>query len=54
MNDEIYAANIKTSPYPGFPTDLQAQIMTLMTISNGNQKLKKIFSKIDLCMYKNL
>ena len=27
--------DIKTLPYPGFPTDLQAQIMALMTISNG-------------------
>ena len=23
---------IKTEPYPGFPTDLQAQIMVLMTL----------------------
>ena len=27
--------NIKTDPYPGFPTDLQAQIMILMTQANG-------------------
>ena len=26
--------NIKTSPYPGFPTDLQAQLMALMCIAN--------------------
>ena len=26
---------ITTSPYPGFPTDLQAQFMALMTIANG-------------------
>lgn len=26
---------IKTSPHPGFPTDMQAQLMTLMAISNG-------------------
>ncbi len=26
---------IKTSPYPGFPTDLQAQVMTMMTVSKG-------------------
>ena len=41
MNDEIYPVNIKTSPYPGFPTDLQAQIMTLMTISNGKSEIKE-------------
>ncbi|MDR0850211.1 MAG: UDP-N-acetylglucosamine 1-carboxyvinyltransferase [Christensenellaceae bacterium] len=27
--------NIETSPYPGFPTDLQAQTMVLQTISRG-------------------
>lgn len=27
--------DIKTMPYPGFPTDMQAQFMALMTISEG-------------------
>ncbi len=27
--------NIKTAPYPGFPTDLQAQVMTLLTQADG-------------------
>lgn len=27
--------DIKTMPYPGFPTDLQAQIMALMTLGQG-------------------
>ena len=27
--------DIKTMPYPGFPTDMQAQFMTLMTIAEG-------------------
>lgn len=27
--------NIETMPYPGFPTDLQSQILTLQTISRG-------------------
>ena len=40
-HSKIYAANIKTSPYPGFPTDLQAQIMALMTISNGKSEIKE-------------
>ena len=40
-HNKIYAANIKTSPYPGFPTDLQAQIMALMTISNGKSEIKE-------------
>ena len=28
--------DIKTLPYPGFPTDMQAQFMALMTIGQGN------------------
>lgn len=28
-------ANIKTSPYPGFPTDLQPQIGVLLSVSDG-------------------
>ncbi len=31
---KIKSVNIKTSPYPGFPTDMQAQIMTLMTVAD--------------------
>jgi UDP-N-acetylglucosamine 1-carboxyvinyltransferase len=31
----IRAVDIKTSPYPGFPTDMQAQMMSLMSISEG-------------------
>ena len=29
------STDVKTMPYPGFPTDMQAQFMALMTISNG-------------------
>jgi UDP-N-acetylglucosamine 1-carboxyvinyltransferase len=31
----IRAVNIKTRPYPGFPTDMQAQFMALMCIADG-------------------
>lgn len=31
----IKSTDIKTLPYPGFPTDLQAQFMALMTVGNG-------------------
>ena len=31
----LKSVDIKTMPYPGFPTDLQAQIMALMTLSDG-------------------
>jgi UDP-N-acetylglucosamine 1-carboxyvinyltransferase len=30
-----HAADITTEPYPGFPTDLQAQVMALMTVADG-------------------
>ncbi|NJR40411.1 MAG: UDP-N-acetylglucosamine 1-carboxyvinyltransferase [Leptolyngbyaceae cyanobacterium CSU_1_4] len=30
------ATDITTLPYPGFPTDVQAPLMTLMTLSQGN------------------
>jgi UDP-N-acetylglucosamine 1-carboxyvinyltransferase len=32
---EIRAVDIKTLPYPGFPTDLQAQVMALMATGKG-------------------
>jgi UDP-N-acetylglucosamine 1-carboxyvinyltransferase len=31
----IRSAGVTTRPYPGFPTDMQAQFMALMTIGNG-------------------
>ena len=31
----IKSVNIATNPYPGFPTDMQAQFMALMTLGNG-------------------
>lgn len=33
--DRPVAKDAKTLPYPGFPTDMQAQFMALMTIANG-------------------
>ena len=40
-SDLINGIEIETKPYPGFPTDLQAQIMSLMTLANGNSKIKE-------------
>ena len=34
-NGKIKSVDIKTSPYPAFPTDMQAQFMSLMSISEG-------------------
>ena len=31
----ILGVDVMTQPYPGFPTDMQAQIMALMSISHG-------------------
>jgi UDP-N-acetylglucosamine 1-carboxyvinyltransferase len=33
--ETIRPVNIKTLPYPGFPTDMQAQFMSLMTLAEG-------------------
>jgi len=33
--------NLTTKPFPGFPTDLQAQFMVLMTQANGVSKIKE-------------
>lgn len=34
-NRELLGTNIKTMPYPGFPTDMQSQFVTLLSISKG-------------------
>jgi UDP-N-acetylglucosamine 1-carboxyvinyltransferase len=34
-NGKIKSVDVKTLPYPGFPTDLQAQMMVLMAIADG-------------------
>jgi UDP-N-acetylglucosamine 1-carboxyvinyltransferase len=34
-NNGIKSVNVKTLPYPGFPTDMQAQLMALMTLGDG-------------------
>ena len=40
-NKKIRNANIKTAPYPGFPTDLQAQIMVLLCKANKKSLIKE-------------
>ena len=41
---KLKSTSLSTSPYPGFPTDLQAQLMSLMCISDGKSKIQeKIF-----------
>ena len=42
--DSWNAVDISTAPYPGFPTDLQAQFMALMTVANGTSVItERIF-----------
>jgi len=35
MKERPQATDIKTMPYPGFPTDMQAQFMTLLCLADG-------------------
>ena len=43
-NDRIKAVDVVTEPFPGFPTDLQAQIMALLCTADGTSVLEeKIF-----------
>jgi len=35
------AVDVATEPFPGFPTDLQAQFMALMTIADGTSHIKE-------------
>ena len=37
--DPLKAVSIKTLPYPGFPTDMQAQMMAMMVIAEGRSKV---------------
>src|SRR5437764_5801308 len=34
-NGRLIGVDVMTEPYPGFPTDLQAQVMTLMAVAEG-------------------
>ena len=37
----IQAVDVETQPFPGFPTDLQAQFMALMTMANGTSTIRE-------------
>ena len=38
---KIKSVKLKTSPYPGFPTDLQAQLMVLLCKANGRSEISE-------------
>lgn len=41
---DLKAVDIKTMPYPGFPTDMQAQFMAMLTVSKGKgQVIETVF-----------
>jgi UDP-N-acetylglucosamine 1-carboxyvinyltransferase len=37
----IQPVDVETDPFPGFPTDLQAQFMALMTMANGTSQIRE-------------
>ena len=38
-NCPLKAVSVKTLPYPGFPTDMQAQLMAMMIVSEGTSRV---------------
>ena len=40
-SDRLRAVNVVTEPYPGFPTDLQAQMMAALTVASGTSVLEE-------------
>ncbi|MFO1104552.1 MAG: UDP-N-acetylglucosamine 1-carboxyvinyltransferase [Amaricoccus sp.] len=41
QNGRIGAVDVQTAPFPGFPTDLQAQMMALLTLADGVSHLEE-------------
>lgn len=41
VDKRLKATNVQTLPYPGFPTDVQAQFMALMTMCEGESKIQE-------------
>ncbi len=39
--ETITSVDLKTQPYPGFPTDMQAQFMVLMSVANGTSVISE-------------
>jgi UDP-N-acetylglucosamine 1-carboxyvinyltransferase len=40
-NGAVHAVDVRTEPFPGFPTDLQAQMMALLTLADGVSHLEE-------------
>lgn len=41
MNGPIQPVDIRTQPHPGFPTDMQAQMMAIMTVAQGRSAISE-------------
>jgi len=41
VNGQVKAVDVTTAPFPGFPTDLQAQMMALLSLADGVSRLEE-------------
>ena len=41
QSSPLYCIDVTTQPYPGFPTDMQAQVMTLMCVASGSGMIQE-------------
>ena len=39
--DGLHPIDLATNPYPGFPTDMQAQVMALLTLAEGSSIIRE-------------
>ena len=53
-NKRLKSTQVKTLPYPGFPTDMQPQIGVTLALSKGQVSLQRVFLKIALNIWMNL
>ena len=49
----LLPVEITTQPYPGFPTDLQAQFMALLSLADGISVVTEKSSPTDFCTWPN-
>ena len=49
----IKSVDVATAPFPGFPTDLQAQLMALMTMAKGSSHITETIFENRSCMCRN-
>lgn len=48
--DKLKAVDVKTMPHPGFPTDMQSQMMVIQMLSEGTSIMTETVLRIVLCM----